>query len=507
MFQTAELGIKVSKSEFKEREIVLREALLALQQRLRKLGEFSVIVDFAGVRGAGKGTSLNLLNKWMDARWITTQAYTNPSDEEIERPVFWRFWRDLPPKGQIGVYLSGRYSRPLLDYVYGHIDQDRLRHELDMINNFEKALADDGALILKFWMHISQKVQYKRLKILEKDPLRSWRMSPIDWKHYEMYDRFIEAAEQIISYTSTGHAPWQIIEGEDFRYRSLRVGEIFQLMLERHLTREGLRQKYLSELRQEIHDKVVGTSLASGNHVQSMTVLDGLDFSASMTKKEYRSELAIWQARVADLHQRSVRKGISIVLVFEGPDAAGKGGAIRQITEALDARYYKVYPFSAPTDTELAHHYLWRFWGCMPRAGQMTIFDRSWYGRVLVERIERFAGDDEWRRAFAEINDFESQLIDHGTVLIKFWLQISKDEQLRRFKAREETPHKRWKLGEEDWRNRERWDDYALAAHEMIQQTSVKDSPWVLVENENKSFGRIKVLKTVCEALERALKD
>jgi len=278
-------------------------------------------------------------------------------------------------------------------------------------------------------------------------------------------------------------------------------------MLERHLTREGLRQKYLSELRQEIHDKVVGTSLASGNHVQSMTVLDGLDFSASMTKREYRSELAIWQARVADLHQRAVRKGISIVLVFEGPDAAGKGGAIRQITEALDARYYKVYPFSAPTDTELAHHYLWRFWGCMPRAGQMTIFDRSWYGRVLVERIERFAGDDEWRRAFAEITDFESQLIDHGTVLIKFWLQISKDEQLRRFKAREETPHKRWKLSEEDWRNRERWDDYALAAHEMIQQTSVKDSPWVLVENENKSFGRIKVLKTVCEALERVLED
>jgi polyphosphate:AMP phosphotransferase len=505
MFQTVELGIKVSKKEFKERELVLRENLLGLQHRLQNEGKFPVIVDFAGVRGAGKGTSINLLNKWMDTRWIVTHAYTDPSDEERERPTFWRFWRHLPPKGQLGIHLSGRYSRPLLNYVYGNISPDEFKHELDRINNFEKALADDGALVLKFWMHISQKVQRKRLKMLEKDPLRSWRMSPVDWAHYDMYDKFIEAAERIISHTNTGHAPWEIIEGEDFNYRSLRVGEVLQLMLERHLTREPIRQKYLAEMREEVHKKVVEASLGNSTQAKSMTILDGLDFSLALDKKDYKRELAACQARLAGLHQKAASKKISVILVFEGPDAAGKGGIIRRITEALDARYYKVFPFAAPTDVENAHHYLWRFWNCVGRAGRMGIFDRSWYGRVLVERIERFAGDDEWRRAFAEINDFEDQLIEHGIVLLKFWLQISKDEQLRRFKEREETPYKSWKLGEEDWRNRERWDDYALAAHEMIKQTSVQKSPWILVENENKYYGRIKVLKAVCDALEKAV--
>jgi polyphosphate:AMP phosphotransferase len=511
MFQTAELGQKVDKNEFKQRELVLRENLLALQQRLRSDGQFPVLLDFAGVRGAGKGTSTNVLNKWMDARWIVTHAYTDPSDEESERPVFWRIWRHVPPKGQIGIHLSGRYSRPLLDFVYGKIPTEEFAHQLERINNFEKALADDGAMVLKFWMHISHDVQKKRLEFLENDPLRSWRMSQDDWKHWEMYDRFIEAAEMIISQTNTGHAPWEIIEGEDFNYRSLRVGEIFQQTLERHMMKDQIRQKYLSEMRQEVHEHNSQVTNGNGNGKAKsspvITIMDALDFSLSISKKTYRQELEVAQARLAGLHQRAAQKKISTTLVFEGPDASGKGGAIRQITEALDARYYKVYPFAAPTDVENAHHYLWRFWNCVPRAGRMTIFDRSWYGRVLVERIERFAGDDEWRRAFAEINDFEDQLLEHGIVLLKFWMQISKDEQLRRFKAREEIPYKRWKLCDEDWRNREKWDEYALSAHEMIQQTSVKNSPWILVENENKMFGRIKVINSVCDALEKAVED
>ena len=506
MFQTAELGQKVSKKEFKQQELVLREHLLSLQHQLQKQARCQVVLDFAGVRGAGKGTSVNLLNKWMDERYIVTQAYTEASDVERERPRFWRFWRDLPPKGQIGIYLSGRYSRPLIDYVYGNIDQAQFKHQLDRINNFEKDLADDGALVLKYWMHISRDVQKKRLKMLEKDPLRSWRMSELDWKHWEMYDKFIEAAEQIISYTNTGHAPWEIIEGEDLRYRSLRVGEILQQSLERHLMKEQIRQKYLTEVRKEVYEKVTAShSSAAENGSRPITIMDGLDLSRELDKKTYRKELKVQQARLALLHQQAAAKKIPSILVFEGVDAGGKGGAIRRITDPLDARYYKVYPFAAPTDVEKAHHYLWRFWHCIPRAGRMSIFDRSWYGRVLVERIERFAGDDEWRRAFAEINDFEDQLIEHDIVLLKFWLHISKDEQLSRFKAREETPYKRWKLGDEDWRNRERWDDYLLAAHEMIQQTSVKNSPWILVENENKAFGRIKVLSAVCDALEAAV--
>lgn len=505
MFQTAELGQKVSKHEYKQKELQLWENLLALQQRLRKEGNFSVIVDFAGVRGAGKGTSVNLFNRWMDARWIVTHAYTEPSDEESERPTFWRFWRHLPPKGQIGLFMSGRYSRPLLDFVYGKSTEIDFMHSLDRINNFEKALADDGALVLKFWMHISRDVQKSRLESLENDPLRSWRMLPEDWEHWKLYDKFIEAAERIISYTNTGHAPWEIIEGENFNYRSLKVGELFQHTLERHLMSEQYRQKYLAEMRVQFQDREVEEEEENGNGVKTKTIMDRLDLSLSLDKKKYRKELAFYQARLAGLQQLAARQKVSTTLVFEGPDASGKGGAVRQITGALDARFYKVYPFSAPTDIENAHHYLWRFWNCVPRAGKMTIFDRSWYGRVLVERIEHFAGDDEWRRAFGEINDFEDQLIEHGVILLKFWMHISKDEQLRRFKAREETPHKRWKLCDEDWRNRERWDEYALAAHEMIQQTSVRKSPWVLVENENKPYGRIKVLKAVCDAMENAL--
>ena len=507
MFQTAELGLKVSKKEFKQREPVLWENLLTLQQKLRHEGDFPVIIDFAGVRGAGKGTSVNLLNRWMDARWIKTHAYTDPSDEERERPVFWRFWRHLPPKGQIGLFLSGRYSKPLLDHVNGRIDLSEFMHQLDRINNFEKALADDGAMVLKFWMHISRDVQKKRLELLENDPLRSWRMSPEDWKHWEMYDTFIEAAERIISYTNTGHAPWEIIEGEDYFYRSLRVGELVQNTLERHIMKQEFRQKYLTEMREEVRTRFGAPAEEIDTDITSRTVMDGLDLSLKLQKKVYKKELAFYQAKLAGLHGKAASRKISMTLVFEGPDAGGKGGAIRQITNALDARYYKVFPFAAPTDIENAHHYLWRFWNCVPRAGRMTIFDRSWYGRVLVERIEHFAGDDEWRRAFAEINDFEDQFLEHGVVLLKFWMHISKDEQLRRFKSREETPHKRWKLCDEDWRNRERWDDYAFAAHEMIQQTSVRNSPWILVENENKHYGRIKVLRAVCDALERVVGD
>ena len=505
MFQTAELGQKVSKKTFKEQERLLRTNLLALQQDLRRNGTFSVLVDFAGVRGAGKGSSANLLNKWMDARWIRTHAYDEPTDEEAQRPAFWKFWRHMPSRGQVGIHMSGRYSRPLLDYVYGQIDVSEFKHQLDRINNFEKALADDGTMVQKFWMHISKEVQKERLESLESDPLRSWRMSDLDWKHYEMYDKFIEAAEQIITITNTGHAPWEIVEGENYNYRSLRVGELFQERLERHMVSEDFRQKYLAEMRATMEEKT--EEQEKENLSNAVTILDQLDFSKSISKKEYRKELALGQARLAKLHAEALQRKIPIILVFEGPDAAGKGGSIRQITETLDARYYKLYPFAAPTDIENAHHYLWRFWSCVPRAGRMSIFDRSWYGRVLVERVEGFAGDDEWRRAFAEINDFEDQLIESGIVLLKFWMQISKDEQLARFKAREETPHKRWKLQDEDWRNRERWDEYEVATHEMIQQTSVKDSPWILVENEDKHYGRIKVLNAVCDALVTALLD
>jgi polyphosphate:AMP phosphotransferase len=503
MFNTAELGLKVSKREFKKRELRLRQDLLDLQKQLREQANSPVLIDFGGVSGAGKGTSTNMLNKWMDASYIETFAYGDPSDEERERPAWWKFWRDLPPRGQIGIYLSGRYSRPILDFVYGNSSRELFNHQLEQIKQFEQALDDDGAMILKFWMHISANVQKVRLEKLQNDPLHAWRVSPQDWTNWEMYDRFIEAAEIAISQTNTGNAPWEIVEGEDLYYRSLRVGEVLRDSLERHLRRTEIRSRYLEEL----SNQIPGSEAIEEEHggAPSLSILQALDLGKSLNKSSFRKQKETLQARLNVLHEEAVRTNLSFILVFEGPDAAGKSGAIRQVTEALDARSYKVYPFSAPTDEENAHHYLWRFWRCIPRRGRMTIFDRSWYGRVLVERIEGFAKDIEWRRSYAEINNFEEQLVEHGIVLLKFWIHIDEDEQLARFKAREKTPHKRWKLTDEDWRNRDKWVEYETAAHRMIQATSKRLAPWILVEGNDKPYARIKVLNSICDALEKAI--
>ena len=331
-------------------------------------------------------------------------------------------------------------------------------------------------------------------------------MSPEDWTNYELNDRFVEAAEIAISYTNTGDAPWEIVEGEDYYFRSLAVGEILQQGLERHLQKARIRRKYLQELEKRIKESGNGSgSAVTGQH--GVSILHALDLSKKLDKQTYRSELEQLQARLNVLHENAQRKNLSFILVFEGPDAAGKSGAIRQVTEALDARSYKIFPFSAPTDEENAHHYLWRFWRCIPRRGRMTIFDRSWYGRVLVERIEGFADEIEWRRSYAEINSFEEELIEHGIVLLKFWIHIDKDEQLARFKARKKTPHKQWKLTDEDWRNREKWEDYENAAHLMIQATSKRMTPWVLVEGNHKPYARIKVLRSICDTLEELTAD
>jgi len=498
MFETAELGQKVSKDEYRLAVPVLREKLLVAQGRLRD-ADFPVILLFAGVDGAGKGESANLLSEWLDPRLLVTRAFDNPSEEERERPEFWRFWRDLPPKGRIGLFLSAWYSKPILRHVHGDIDTAGLDSELDRILNLERMLANNGALILKFWMHLGKDAQKKRFESLEADPQTSWRVTKRDWKHWKMYDRFVAAAEHTIMRTSTGRAPWTIVEGADERYRSLKMANLLLEALERRLNQE------------ETNGAVNGGNSPAlpatpeqdaGNRV---TVLDHLDMTVSLSKKDYKDKLEKHQARLNKLHRKARDEKLTTILVFEGWDAGGKGGAIRRITQALDARDYQVISIAAPTDEERAHHYLWRFWRHLPRAGRVIVFDRSWYGRVLVERIEGFASGLEWRRSYAEINDFEQQLEEHGAVLLKFWLHITPEEQEIRFKAREETPYKRWKLTDEDWRNREQWDNYEIAVHDMIERTSTQTAPWVLVEGNDKRFARIKVLKTVCDKLEERL--
>lgn len=514
MFRTAELGRKIAKEDYKEREPKLRQELLEVQRKLSQDKRFSVIIVFAGVDGAGKAQTVNLLNEWMDPRWLVTRAYGEVSDEERERPEFWRFWRDLPPRGQIGLFLRSWYSRPILDRVYGNIDLAKFNKRLDRIIAFEKALADDGALILKFWMHLSQDAQRKRLKSLEKDPLTRWQIKDTSWEHWRMYHKFTDAAEQTIMRTSTGQAPFTIVEGVDPLYRSLTVGQLIRDSIQKKLKKLQLEDKLKMQLDNESGELAISAEnvLDSGERSAKiearqplLTVLDRLDMTQRVEKNDYNLKLNKYQGRLNLLQRKAKEHGVSTLLLFEGWDAAGKGGTIRRITAALEASNYQVIPFAAPTDEERAHHYLWRFWRHLSRAGRFTIYDRSWYGRVLVERVEGYASELEWRRAYREINDFEAQLIEHGIVLLKYWLHITKEEQLARFKERQEIPHKRWKLTDEDWRNREKWDDYKLAVNDMVQQTSTKLAPWILVEANDKRFARLKVLKTVCKQLEKAL--
>ena len=499
MFEAAELGRSIPKDRFKARIPGLRSELLEVQRQLTG-AKFPVIVMFAGVDGAGKGETVNLLNEWMDPRWIVTRAYGQPSEEESERPEYWRYWRDLPPKGRIGLFLSAWYSRPVVNRAYGRIRTNELDQQLERIASFERTLTSDGALILKFWMHLGKKAQKRRLETLEKDPLTRWRVTKQQWRHWKMYDKFVAAGERVLRRTSTVDAPWTIVEGVDEAYRSLTVATAI-----RDAIREALARSGATTVKKSAPPPKAVTAPNTPRQATTPTILSSLDTQQKVSKKDFGERLEKLQGRLNLLQRKAQAKNISTILVFEGWDAAGKGGAIRRITRALDARSYQVIPIAAPTDEERAHHYLWRFWRHLSRAGRLTIFDRSWYGRVLVERVEGFASEHEWRRAYTEIDEFEDQLVEHGTVLVKYWIHITQDEQLRRFKEREKEKYKQWKLTDEDWRNRAKWPDYERAVNEMVERTSTRGAPWTVVEGNDKYFARLRVLKTLCNSLADAI--
>ncbi len=498
MFEIAELGQTVANGEFKKRQLELRTRLLTLQYRLHESAEFPVLIDLAGVDGAGKGTTINMLNKWMDPRLLRTTGYLAPTEEEQGRPRFWRYWRDLPPKGRIGLFLTGRYSRPLMDFVTGRISELEFDDALSQIVRFETALVEDGALVLKFWMHLGKEQQKERLEALSADPEQSYRVRDLDWENRERYQDFIRAAEKIVTRTSRGGAPWNIVEGVDENYRHLRVGEIIAEELSRHLDRNG------GDETEDVSRPGSFDGEATPEQLPP-TVFDKLDLTKSVPKKAYRKQLTHAQSRLGELGRKAYEQGQSTVLVFEGPDASGKGGAIRRTVWSLDARAYRVHQFAAPTEHERRFHYLWRFWNRLPSAGHVSVFDRSWYGRVLVERVEGFASEDEWRRAYNEINNFESQIVSHGTILIKFWIHVSEAEQLRRFEKRRDSAFKHWKLTEEDWRNRDQFQTYEQMGNDIVQYTSTIDAPWILVEGDNKNHARLKVIQTFIDHLESRL--
>lgn len=492
MFESAEIGHAIDKDTYEARLPALREALLEAQYELKEQARVPVIVLINGVEGAGKGETVKLLNEWMDPRLIEVRTFDDKTDEELAHPPAWRYWRQLPAKGRMGVFFGNWYSQMIQDRVHGDIKDGRLEQAINGAQRLERMLYDEGALIFKFWFHLSKQQMKARLKSLRDDPLHSWRISPLDWQQSKTYDRFVRFGERVVRRTDRDYAPWHVIEGADAHYRSLAVGQIIL---------EGLQ----AALKTPVEPKAQAVATL-GESIDKRSLIGSLDLSKRLEKDDYERQLIAEQARLAGLMRDKRMRRHALVAVFEGNDAAGKGGAIKRVAAALDPRQYHIVPIAAPTQDELAQPYLWRFWRQLPARGKFTVFDRSWYGRVLVERVEGFCSASDWMRAYSEINDFEEQLTEAGVVLVKFWLAIDEQTQLERFKEREQIPFKRFKITEDDWRNREKWGAYRDAVGDMVDRTSSEVAPWTLVEANDKRWARVKVLRTINDALEAAFK-
>jgi polyphosphate:AMP phosphotransferase len=493
VFDAAEVGNSVSKADYEARAPQLRVDLINAQYDLKQAAAFPVVVVLTGDDRGGVNETLNVLHEWMDARYLRTRAFRPPSDEERERPRFWRYWRVLPRKGNLALFVGDWSTSLIVDRLARQLSDAEWARGTEHAERLEQALVDDGALLLKFWIHLSKKEMKKRLERAKKDDGAALRVDELDRQIYENYDAVIPVAEELLRRTSSGAAPWQVIEGTDPHYRDLAVAEGILAALRGRL--DGAPAQAAPP----------APSVPTVDPDPHTTVLGSVDLSQTLPYDVYKERLFAQQMRLRKRARKARKKKLSAVIVLEGWDAAGKGGAIRRMTRALDARDYRVIPIAAPTEEEKSHHYLWRFWRHMPRDGEVLIFDRSWYGRVLVERVEGFAQPREWKRAYTEINDFEDQIVASGTTLVKFWLHLDPDEQLRRFEAREKTAFKKYKIGAEDYRNRRKWDAYVEAVDEMVARTSSSIAPWHLVPANDKRFARVTVLETVCAALEKHL--
>ena len=437
----------------------------------------------------------------------------------------YRFWLKIPSEGQLGIFDRSWYRETLSDRTHHELSANDWRARCEDIVSFERQLADNGTVIIKFWLHISKKEQAQRFDKLESDPLTAWQVTDEDrWQHNH-YNRVSNAVEDLLTRTDTPHAPWHVLPATDKRYVRITVLETIIASLAARLGSVASPQPPNQE---EVFDSSVAfepnvvqvsdpsdaNKSATNGHSQTHAdvvqlaqpgILSRLDLTLKLDRKSYEHELNELQAKLHLLGLQTYHQKRPVVLLFEGWDAAGKGGAIKRLTEKLDPRAYVVHAIAAPTGEDKERHYLYRFWRRLPPKGQIAIFDRSWYGRVLVERVEGYAHPDEWQRAYAEMNEFERQLVSFGTLVYKFWLHLSPDEQLRRFQERQTVSYKNWKLTDEDWRNREKWSQYEQAADEMLLRTSTPAAPWTVVEAEDKRFARIKVLRTVVRQLEDEL--
>lgn len=495
MLEKIDLSKKVDKKTYR-RVMDEAEEKLGLLQRECKDAGIPVILVFEGMGAAGKGVQINRLIQALDPRGFDVYACDRPTEDEQMRPFLWRYWTKTPAKGRIAVFDRSWYRSVQVDRFDGLTREDRLGDAYQDILSFEKQLCDDGTVIMKFFLYIDKDEQKKRFKKLEGSKETSWRVTEEDWNRNKDFDRYLKMNEEMLEKTDTDYAPWVIIEAVDKDYAALKIASTVMDRLEYELE----------------HSRPEEEKTAQGQEAKIRErfkngVLSGIDLSKSLTEEEYKTRLKKLQKRLAELHSELYRLRIPVVIGFEGWDAGGKGGAIKRLTSNLDPRGYRVNPTAAPNDIEKVHHYLWRFWNSVPKAGHIAIFDRTWYGRVMVERIEGFCSEAQWRRAYQEINEMESHMANAGAVVLKFWLHIDKDEQERRFRERQANPAKQWKITDEDWRNREKWDQYEEAVNEMLIRTSTTYAPWIVVEGNDKRYARVKVLQTVVDALEKKVKE
>ncbi|WP_293127762.1 polyphosphate:AMP phosphotransferase [Microcoleus sp. bin38.metabat.b11b12b14.051] len=493
MLDNLDLNISLDKETYDAKIEVLMQQLRSLQQTCWEK-KLPAIVVLEGWAAAGKGALVKQMVGYMDPRGFAVHPIWPPSEAEMGYPFLWRFWQKLPARGRIGFFYHSWYTHVLEDRLFDRLSDAEVPTVIRQINAFERQMVDDGAAIAKFWIHLSKKELKHRLKKLEDDSLQAWRVRPEDWKQAKKYEEYTALAEEMVTQTGTGPAPWTLVEGDCQRWARVKV-----------LTQMAAT---ITEALDRLPTQSAPASVPPQERLQPAEpdLLAQVDLTQSLSPDEYKEQLREAQTRFGKLQQSIDKEEIPVLVLFEGWDAAGKGGAIKRLTDVLDPRSYAVNPFAAPTDEEKAHHYLWRFWRRLPTAGKISICDRSWYGRVLVERVEGFATEPEWRRAYQEINEFEEQLTSFGCVLVKFWLHISPDEQLKRFTERQNNPFKQYKLTPEDWRNREKWNYYEVAVNQMIQRTSTPAAPWTVIAADNKYYARVKVIQTVTQAIRNQLK-
>ena len=482
-------AVKPEDDEFTKRLEDERSKLFASQMKIKEAG-LPVMVIFEGWGAAGKGSVMGKIIKNIDPRFFRVKTFPKPSKEDLRYPFLYRYMKEIPEKGKFAFYDTFWMEEITDSRVEEVLDDDEYEEMIDSINRTERSLVDNGYLVMKFFFHIGKKEQKERLEKLLADKDTKWRVDKGDLYENKHYDESLEVYDQYLKDTNNPTAPWYIIDSKDKKFAELQVLEFLNQGIETALKNQSTAAPILQNV-----FPLKKTLLLKEIELKDKTLTD----------EEYEEKLDKLQDELRDLHNKLYRKKIPVIICYEGWDAAGKGGNIKRIAGALDPRGYEVLPIASPEPHEKARHFLWRFWTRLPRTGHIAIFDRTWYGRVMVERIEGFCSENDWQRAYNEINEFEKELVDWGAVVIKFWVQIDKDTQLERFTDRQNTPEKQWKITDEDWRNREKWDLYEEAVDEMIQKTSTTYAPWYVLESNDKKYARIKALKTMIRAIEKKI--